>query len=68
MSLDIIVRPVTGRLSLREPQGESLRKLAAAQEAVPDPRNHRVRSPQELAAMGALAVRFALNGVNTGNG
>lgn len=68
MNLENTVRSVTGRLSLREPQGESLRKLAAALEAVPDPRNLRVRSPQELAAMGALAVRFALDSVNTGNG
>ena len=29
MSLDTIVRSVTGRLSLREPQAESLRRLAA---------------------------------------
>ena len=51
MSLDGIVRSVAGRLSLREPQAESLRKLAAALEAVPGLRDHRARSPEELAAM-----------------
>ena len=51
MSLDYIVRSVAGRLSLREPQAESLRKLAAALEAVPGLRNHQARSPDELAAM-----------------
>jgi hypothetical protein len=35
MSLDTIVRSVTGRLNLREPQAESLRKLAQALESVP---------------------------------
>ena len=51
MSLDNVVRSVAGRLSLREPQAESLRKLAAALEAVPGLRDHRARSPDELAAM-----------------
>ena len=51
MSLDYIVRSVAGRLSLREPQAEGLRKLAAALEAVPGLRNHQARSPDELAAM-----------------
>ena len=51
MSLEHIVRSVTGRLSLREPQAESLRKLASALKAVPALRDHQARSPQELAAM-----------------
>lgn len=51
MSLDNVVRSVAGRLSLREPQAESLRKLAAALEAVPPLRDHLARSPEELAAM-----------------
>jgi len=43
------------RLSLREPQDESVRRLAAALEAVPARRDHRARSPLELAGMvGAL--------------
>ncbi len=59
MSLDNIVRSVTGRLSLREPQSESLRRLAAALEEVPALRDHRARSPEELAAMvEALKARF----------
>ncbi|CAK0750150.1 hypothetical protein CCP3SC15_1660010 [Gammaproteobacteria bacterium] len=51
MNLDNIFRSIVGRLSLREPQAESLRKLAAALEAVSGLRNHRARSPQELTAM-----------------
>ena len=51
MNLDATVRSVSGRLTLREPQAESLRKLAAALEAVPGLRDHRARSPEELAAM-----------------
>ena len=51
MNLDATVRSVSGRLSLREPQAESLRKLAAALEAVPGLRDHQARSPEELAAM-----------------
>lgn len=51
MSLDGIVRSVTGRLSLREPQAESLRRLAAALEAVPALRDHRARDAADLAAM-----------------
>ncbi len=59
MSIDHTVRSVTGRLSLREPQAESLRRLAAALEAVPALRDHRARSPQELAAMvDALKTQF----------
>ncbi|MDP2794030.1 MAG: DEAD/DEAH box helicase family protein [Sulfurisoma sp.] len=59
MSLDNIVRSVSGRLSLREPQAESLRKLAAALEEVPALRDHRARSPEDLAAMvEALKARY----------
>jgi type III restriction enzyme len=48
---DNIVRAITGRLSLRDPQSESLRKLASALDAVPALRDHRARSPAELAQM-----------------
>jgi type III restriction enzyme len=59
VSLDNIVRAVAGRLSLREPQAESLRKLAAALDAVPGLRDHQARSPEELAAMvDALKAMF----------
>ncbi|MGH6626336.1 MAG: DEAD/DEAH box helicase family protein [Burkholderiaceae bacterium] len=59
MNLENTVRSVTGRLSLREPQAESLRKLATALEAVPALRDHQARSPQELAAMvDALRAQF----------
>ena len=59
MNRDTIVRSIVGRLSLREPQAESLRKLAAALEAVPALRDHRARSPQELTAMvEALQAQF----------
>ena len=60
MSLDNVVRSVAGRLSLREPQAESLRKLAAALEAVPGLRDHQARAPQELGAMiEALKAMFS---------
>jgi type III restriction enzyme len=59
MSLDNVVRAVIGRLSLREPQSESLSKLASALGAVPGLRNHRARSPEELAQMvEALKAQF----------
>ncbi len=59
MSLDNIARSVAGRLSLREPQAESLRKLAAALEAVPGLRDHQARSVEELATMvEALKAQF----------
>ena len=59
MSLNNAARAVIGRLSLREPQAESLRRLAAALEAVPMLRDHRARTPQELAAMvDALKAQF----------
>jgi hypothetical protein len=47
MSFDSMVRSIAGRLSLLEPQADSLGKLAAALEAV-------------NATQGALATRFAL--------
>jgi type III restriction enzyme len=54
-----IVRAVTGRLSLREPQAESLRRLHAAVEAVPALRDHRARAPADLKAMvEALRAQF----------
>ena len=43
MSLENIARSISGRLSLREPQIESLQKLAAAIEAVPSLRDHNAR-------------------------
>ena len=59
MSLDNIVRSVAGRLSLREPQAERLRKLAAALGAVPGLHDHQARSIEELAAMvEALKAQF----------
>lgn len=59
MSTENAVRSVIGRLSLREPQSESLRKLASALTTVPGLRDHRARSPTELAQMvEALKARF----------
>jgi type III restriction enzyme len=46
-----IANGIAGRLSLREPQSESLYKLASALEAVPAMRDHRARSPNDLAQM-----------------
>jgi type III restriction enzyme len=51
MNLENIVRSVSGRLSLREPQAESLRRLHWAVEAVPALRDPKMRSPEELKAM-----------------
>lgn len=51
MSLENIVRSVTGRLSLREPQAESLRRLHWAVDQIPALRDPRARSPDELKAM-----------------
>lgn len=51
MNLEGVLRTITGRLSLREPQAESLRRLAVALDAVPALRDHLARTPQELAAM-----------------
>ncbi len=59
MIQDPTVRSVIGRLSLREPQAESLRSLATALGSVPALRDHRARSPAELAAMiDALKAQF----------
>ena len=51
MSLEQTLRAVAGRLSLREPQAESLRRLAAALDAVPALRDHKARDASDLAAM-----------------
>lgn len=59
MSLEQTLRAVAGRLSLREPQAESLRRLAAALDAVPALRDHKARDASDLAAMvEALKGRF----------
>jgi type III restriction enzyme len=59
MSLENIVRSVSGRLSLREPQAESLRRLHWAVDQVPALRDSQARSPEELKAMqDALKVSF----------
>ena len=53
-------RSIAGRLSLREPQCESLQKLVNAIEAVPALRDHEARSAEELSAMiEALKGQFA---------
>ena len=48
MSLENIVRSVSGRLSLREPQAESLRRLHRAVDQVPALRDPKARSSAEL--------------------
>lgn len=59
MSLENIVRSVSGRLSLREPQAESLRRLHRAVDQVPALRDPKARSPEELKAMHeALTSQF----------
>lgn len=59
MSAEAIVRSVSGRLSLRAPQAESLERLHRALESVPALRDSNARSPEELAAMiTALAGQF----------
>ena len=59
MSLQKIVHAVTGRLSLRHPQEESLQKLHDALEAVPALRDSQARSPEDLQAMiKAMAAQF----------
>jgi type III restriction enzyme len=59
MSLENIVRSVSGRLSLREPQAESLRRLHWAVDQVPALRDSQARSPAELKAMqDALTGQF----------
>lgn len=60
MSAEAIVRSVSGRLSLRAPQAESLAHLHSALESVPALRDSKARSPEELAAMiAALAAQFS---------
>ena len=58
MSREKIVRTVSGRLSLREPQSVSLERLHSALESVPALRDSQARSPEELAAMQAAAAAF----------
>lgn len=59
MNLDGVVRSICGRLSLREPQADSLKKLARALDDVPGLRDPRARSPEELAQMvEALKAQF----------
>jgi type III restriction enzyme len=59
MSLENIVRSVSSRLSLREPQAESLRRLHWAVDQVPALRDAKARSPEELKAMqDALTGQF----------
>jgi type III restriction enzyme len=54
-----VARSIAGRLSLRQPQTESLDMLHNALEAVPALRDSRARSPDELKAMQtALASQF----------
>ena len=58
MSLNT-ARSIAGRLSLREPQWESLQKLVSAIETVPALRDHKARSTEELSAMiEALKEKF----------
>ena len=58
MSLNT-ARSIAGRLSLREPQWESLQNLVNAIEAVPSLRDHQARSTEELSAMiEALKAQF----------
>lgn len=58
MSLNT-ARSIAGRLSLREPQWESLQKLVNAIDAVPSLRDHQARSTEELSAMiEALKAQF----------
>jgi type III restriction enzyme len=59
MSIEKVARSIAGRLSLRQPQTESLEILHNALESVPALRNSLARSPDELKAMQtALAGRF----------
>src|ERR1700687_2020393 len=51
MSRDQLVRMIAGRLSLREPQVESLRRLHTALDTVPALRDPQARSPEQLASM-----------------
>lgn len=59
MSVQNTARSISGRLSLREPQWESLQKLVEAIESVPALRDHQARSPEDLSAMiEALKAQF----------
>lgn len=59
MSLENIVCSVSGRLSVRELQAESLRRLHWAVDQVPALRDAKARSPEELKAMqDALTGQF----------
>ena len=59
MTLENIVRSLSGRLSLREPQAESLRRLHWAVDQVPALRDAKARSAEELKAMqNALKGQF----------
>jgi type III restriction enzyme len=59
MSTEKIMRAISGRLSLRQPQTESLEILHNALETVPALRDSHARSPDELKAMQtALASQF----------
>jgi type III restriction enzyme len=61
MSTEKIMRAISGRLSLRQPQTESLDILHNALEAVPALRDSHARSPDELKAMQtALASQFPM--------
>jgi type III restriction enzyme len=51
MSLENIVRSVCSRLSLREPQAESLRRLHWAADQIPALRDPKARSAEELKSM-----------------
>jgi type III restriction enzyme len=60
VSVEQTRRAITGRLSLRAPQAESLARLAEALESVPALRDPRARSAADLTAMvDALHGRFA---------
>ena len=50
-SREKIVHDVAGRLSLRDPQKDSLVRLHNAMESVPNLRNHKARSADDLKAM-----------------
>jgi type III restriction enzyme len=59
MSREKIVQAITGRLSLRAPQAESLEILHRTLEIAPAIRDHRARSPEEQQAMlKTLAAQF----------
>jgi type III restriction enzyme len=61
MSFDSFSRSIAGRLSLREPQVQSLNRLASALESVPQLRDHRARSREELVEMvQALSAQFPM--------